>query len=114
MVLWNKYVFQSLKGLVVILKANANQAQDWLKKLVKESDDVLNSTGIDGSVLANIIETAAGKIDAGLESPAQPVVDMNVLRFPQLGQPDFKVGFRFPMYHRNSMISANTLFSCII
>ena len=57
---------------ICIYKANTNQVQEWLKKWVKNPDDVL-STGLDdGSVLANIIETAAGKIDSGLESPVQP------------------------------------------
>lgn len=67
---------------------------------------------LDLSVLANTIETAAGKIDPGLESPFQPWSSVSDPAYPYI---NVGSSFQFSVYQsQKSNLSTNTVISCIL
>jgi len=72
------------------------EVQSWFAKLVGD-DDILNSTGIDLNVLADIVSTTGATINsfeaffAKNEHHEKNVVDIGVLRYPDPDHPFFKV-----------------------
>ncbi|KAL7783393.1 hypothetical protein V8C43DRAFT_326364 [Trichoderma afarasin] len=72
------------------------EVQAWFKDLISD-DDVLNSTKIDVEVLAKIVAQIGAILDnfekffAKDEYHEQALIDIGVLRFPDVDQPYFKV-----------------------
>ncbi|RKK71294.1 hypothetical protein BFJ69_g11142 [Fusarium oxysporum] len=72
------------------------EVQTWFNNLVSDPD-VLNSTKIDVNVLANIVARTGATVDsfesffAKDEHHEQTLIDIGVLRFPDLDRPYFKL-----------------------
>ncbi|KAL6797094.1 hypothetical protein J3E68DRAFT_426614 [Trichoderma sp. SZMC 28012] len=72
------------------------EVQAWFKNLISD-DDVLNSTRIDVEVLAKIVAQIGAILDnfenffAKGEYHEQALMDIRVLRFPDVDQPYFKI-----------------------
>lgn len=72
------------------------QIETWFINLIQD-DDVLKSTAIDIKVLGNIVTQTGATIDSfpaliyKNEYHEKPMVDIGVLRFPDIDHPHFKV-----------------------
>lgn len=74
----------------------ALQVQAWFTKLIGD-DDVLKSTKIDIDTLAKIVASTGATVDsfesffAKNEHHEKTLIDIGVLRFPDIDHPHFKV-----------------------
>ncbi|KAJ7234292.1 hypothetical protein C8J57DRAFT_1729207 [Mycena rebaudengoi] len=72
------------------------EIETWFINLIQD-DDVLKSTAIDIKVLGNIVTQTGATIDSfpaliyKNEYHEKPMVDIGVLRFPDIGHPHFKL-----------------------
>ena len=83
------------------------QVQTWFTNLVKDRD-VLMSTKIDMKVMSDIVAQSGATITnffnfwVKTEKHSQTVLDVGVLRFPDIDNPYFKVRY-FPTNNRPSI-----------